>query len=598
MSMSFKNSWSKRRGFVLALNLLLSVAVMAAATGTSQEAQATNANYGFQTVAKTLEYGQNVVAVIIDMGADVPASAINIGTFSVSTTNLRQNLTTVAYSGPRTVVNAYVNNTKELGEHADNGRYIVLELLYGYTVPGATTLYYVTYNYLLVMNYQVTQNISFPFTDATIVDPAATTYTKVGEINLVADSFAKLGQGSLNYRLFTPADTTKAQPLVLFLHGSGEGGTGNNESQLRANMGATAWAEPDFQKRHRSYVMAPQTGGSWSNTNLDLSYTVIQGLIDAGKVDSRRVYLVGLSSGGGGALTMLSRHLTMFAAALINCPASTVTVAQAATFASTYQHIWLVQALNDPTVNPANTTLSYNRMLAAGVDVYYTTFPDVHTDLGTYSGHWSWVYTYNNFVDPGPQQRGPVMDWLFGSPCCFQLTTAVSPSASAGTITPASAVLRNGDVVSVAATANAGYIFAGFSGALTGITTPQNLTVRGDANVVANFTPVAPALNATVGARSDGGGTRLAPITLTNTGQGAATNATISSVTASVTSGSGSVSVSSGVPVNVGTIATGASSTPAVVVFSWPATAIRVALTIKFTADGGYSGASTVTVFR
>jgi predicted peptidase len=265
---------------------------------------------------------------------------------------------------------------------------------------------------LLTLNYEVTQNYPFAFTNRRMVYPWEATYTKVGEVNLVADEFARLAEESLNYRLFTPEDTTIPQPLVLFLHGAGEAGT-NNESQVRANMGATTWVERPFQKKHRSYVMAPQTSSSWSGSNLDRAYNVIRRLIDEGKVDSTRVYLVGLSLGGGGALTMLLRHPDMFAAALVNCPSGGLNDTQAQQLADTHQRIWLIQALNDTTVNPASTQSKYNLMVAHGVDAYYTTFPDVVTELGTYPGHWSWIYTYNNFVDPGPEARGPIMNWLF-----------------------------------------------------------------------------------------------------------------------------------------------------------------------------------------
>jgi hypothetical protein len=69
----------------------------------------------------------------------------------------------------------------------------------------------------------------------------------------------------------------------------------------------------------------------------------------------------------------------------------------------------------------------------------------------------------------------------------YYLTTAASPSAG-GTISPASSWRNSGSVVSVSATANSGYVFSGFSGALTGTTTPQNLTMNAPKSVTANFT--------------------------------------------------------------------------------------------------------------
>jgi hypothetical protein len=183
----------------------------------------------------------------------------------------------------------------------------------------------------------------------------------------------------------------------------------------------------------------------------------------------------------------------------------------------------------------------------------------------------------------------------------YELTTAASPAAG-GTVTPSSGAFYNaGSVVSVQATANAGYQFAGFSGGtLSGSTNPQNVTLNGPANVVANFTPLAPSIAASAGARTvlSTSSVQMA-ITLTNTGLGAATNAQIVSVTPiTVTSGSGTISVASGTGADLGTIAAGGGQTPTSVTFNWPSTATRASFTVNVTADGGYSGSTTVTVLR
>jgi hypothetical protein len=68
----------------------------------------------------------------------------------------------------------------------------------------------------------------------------------------------------------------------------------------------------------------------------------------------------------------------------------------------------------------------------------------------------------------------------------YYLTTAASPTGG-GTISPASGWYNSGTVVSVSATANSGYQFSGFSGALSGTTTPQNLTMNAPKSVTANF---------------------------------------------------------------------------------------------------------------
>jgi hypothetical protein len=69
----------------------------------------------------------------------------------------------------------------------------------------------------------------------------------------------------------------------------------------------------------------------------------------------------------------------------------------------------------------------------------------------------------------------------------YFLTTSINPSSS-GTIGPAGGWFNAGAIVPVSATANSGYQFSGFSGALTGTSTPQNLTMSSAMAVTANFT--------------------------------------------------------------------------------------------------------------
>lgn len=66
------------------------------------------------------------------------------------------------------------------------------------------------------------------------------------------------------------------------------------------------------------------------------------------------------------------------------------------------------------------------------------------------------------------------------------LTTAANP-ANGGSIAPPSGWHNAGAVVAVAATPNGDYQFTGFTGALSGSATPQNVTMSGPRSVTANF---------------------------------------------------------------------------------------------------------------
>ncbi len=178
---------------------------------------------------------------------------------------------------------------------------------------------------------------------------------------------------------------------------------------------------------------------------------------------------------------------------------------------------------------------------------------------------------------------------------------AMGPSpVGAGTVYPGSGYYFQPGTIQLWAVPNPGYAFTGFSGGAAGTTNPRTYSITGPANIVANFAPAAPALTASISARADGPspGTRNVTISLSNSGVSTAANATITSITGvSVVTGSGTASVASALPVDLGPIVVGGSASTSVL-FNWPATATRVRFTVNFTAAGGYSGSTVITSFR
>ncbi|RYD93691.1 MAG: hypothetical protein EOP54_18765, partial [Sphingobacteriales bacterium] len=129
-------------------------------------------------------------------------------------------------------------------------------------------------------------------------------------------SFKQNGQ-VLPYRLYKPrALRGKKYPLVLFMHGAGERGADNRRQFLRFNPF-------QFWKNDSCYVLAPQcpevsaTGREdaniWVNTPftiryhafktqstwpLQLTMALVDSLIATGDIDTKRIYITGLSMGG------------------------------------------------------------------------------------------------------------------------------------------------------------------------------------------------------------------------------------------------------------------------------------------------------------
>ena len=193
---------------------------------------------------------------------------------------------------------------------------------------------------------------------------------------------------TLPYRLFKPLnyDPSKEYPLVLFMHGAGERGT-NNTSQINGNIDnllahvkTTAYS---------AFLLAPQSDSSWlsydeppSNaTRMTLS--VISQLEHEFSVDKSRLYVTGLSMGGGGTWDMIGRRPGMFAAAVPICGYGDTD--RASVMVS--QPIWAFHAADDPTVSVAYTREMVNAVRDAGGHPLYTEYAT--------GGHGIWSTVYN-----------------------------------------------------------------------------------------------------------------------------------------------------------------------------------------------------------
>jgi glyoxylase-like metal-dependent hydrolase (beta-lactamase superfamily II)/poly(3-hydroxybutyrate) depolymerase len=126
----------------------------------------------------------------------------------------------------------------------------------------------------------------------------------------------------LPYRYFEPSSQNSAAtkyPVILYLHGENEFGT-DNEAQLTTTECATIWVEPDHLARNPAYVLAPQAprGTDWTEEPVYSNVlTLLSQFIEShSNIDSKRIYIVGFSSGGTGVWNMILKNPTLFAAAM------------------------------------------------------------------------------------------------------------------------------------------------------------------------------------------------------------------------------------------------------------------------------------------
>lgn len=164
-------------------------------------------------------------------------------------------------------------------------------------------------------------------------------------------------------RLYIPpaavSDPTTQRPMILFLHGAGESGT-NNAAQVNGNID-NLLAEA---KRRGAFLYAPQTNAGWSNmTVLNRVDAMLDRALAEHPVDASRVYVTGISMGGGGTWNMLARFEDRFAAAVPICAVSPNTSFNAADMID--MPIWAFHARDDGVVSYTSTRNVVTRILSA-----------------------------------------------------------------------------------------------------------------------------------------------------------------------------------------------------------------------------------------
>ncbi|OUM60517.1 hypothetical protein PIROE2DRAFT_13713 [Piromyces sp. E2] len=243
------------------------------------------------------------------------------------------------------------------------------------------------------------------------------------------DTFT-LGDITLQRASFTPKgakhDGVK-NPLIIWLHGAGEGGVDVDITLLGNEV--TALAKKGIQKyfttrkQKGAYVLAVQTPTMWMDKgdgtyNDDIEagkkqtsmydaalFAAIKDYVAHNKdIDTKRIYLGGCSNGGYMTMNLMFEHGDFFTAfypiceAYMNKNVSDEMIDQVKDY-----NIWFLQSEDDTTVNPLSSTIpAYYRLLKAGAKNVHFTLTDkvVGEDdpEAKYMGHYSWVYAFNDNV--------------------------------------------------------------------------------------------------------------------------------------------------------------------------------------------------------
>lgn len=133
----------------------------------------------------------------------------------------------------------------------------------------------------------------------------------MGAAQLMEPHYRKVDKG-YDYWLYTPEKTDSIKPLVIFLHGQSLFGTDLNQVRKYGTLDAI---ERGYQLD--AYVLAPQCReGSWEAR---LVFDIVDSLELTCNIDTNRIYVIGMSSGGFGTITLASAYPDRIAAAMALC---------------------------------------------------------------------------------------------------------------------------------------------------------------------------------------------------------------------------------------------------------------------------------------
>jgi len=226
------------------------------------------------------------------------------------------------------------------------------------------------------------------------------------------ESFISSKGDTLLYRLLKPESpkSGKKYPLVVFLHGAGERGS-DNEAQLVHGSGM--FLNPANREKYPAYVIFPQCPKdafgaypAWlksyqpadvpTNPSETPEIAAVKELIDkyiaSGNVDTKRVYVMGISMGGMGTYDITIRYPELFAAAIPICG----TVAPSRLVSAKNVKFRIFHGDADPTVTVEGSRAAYRALKSYGADVEYIEIPGC--------GHNSWNPAFC---------RDDFLEWLF-----------------------------------------------------------------------------------------------------------------------------------------------------------------------------------------
>ncbi len=392
----------------------------------------------YTLVVEGFDWGPAVNKVVLSKAeADLSTNPSHYKVYATRSSDLSENPINPA-AGERTVMSAYSSDSK--GNRLAEGEYVTLNLSVAPNLPLGSPFQYMRSYGNVWVDYKLsvtnTATLEVWNKEADRVMPLIDEY----------DLNGKFSQDNVNltYASFTPDTNQEKVPLIIWLHGGGEGGT-DTTIPLLGNRAAN-YASPEIQDYFGgAYVLVPQTPTRWMDSGDrstsgqvdDIYFKALKGLFDDfvakhPNVDTDRIYVGGCSNGGYMSLKLILEFPDYFAGGYISA------LAYRAAYLSDDQAksiknvpIWFVHSKDDSTTVADQTVLPvYDKLIKAGAKDVHLTFYDHVVDITGllggedyyYPGHWSWIYSHanlsqNDFDGKPVKVNGvpvTIMQWLAG----------------------------------------------------------------------------------------------------------------------------------------------------------------------------------------
>lgn len=395
----------------------------------------------YTLVVEGYDWGPNISKVILSLDSKDTLVDFKNFTVTVDRSSDCSSIPEAQKSGSRTVIYAYISDAQ--GNRVKEGTHATLILAVAPNMPLGSPIQYSPSGKCRGNNW-----IDYKLTITNTKNNTVWNKEK-GRIRPLLDDFDLSGKyeyeagKTMSYGFFTPKNKAQKAPLIIWLHGGGEGGTDPSIAIIGNKV--TNYASDEIQAYFGgAYVLAPQCPGAWMHNkagvmqagseedvyNVGLMALIKDFVNKHPDIDKKRIYIGGCSNGGYMSLKLILKDPNYFAAGFISALAyqsQYITDQQMSSIRNV--PIWFIQSKDDGTTKPENTIVPvYERLKKAGAKNVHFTFYDHVVDLSGFyggenyyfNGHWSWIYSHTNHAkldyDGSPVKLNgrpvAIMEWM------------------------------------------------------------------------------------------------------------------------------------------------------------------------------------------